>query len=276
MLPAFILVFVIILYPLVIIIQGSFHTGKILKLSYDSSPTLENYKTLLIEGNFIKPLLITFLFIFAVTLITFLVGFISAMILNQNFKGRKIARLFILLPWPVPSSIASLVWIVMFNPVIGVINYLLIKIGILEAPMAWLNFNIPAFLAVTMATSWKGYPFFTLILLAGLQSIPLQLYEAARIDGANWGARLKYITVPSLRSVIAIGIIMRILWILKDFSIIYVMTGGGPSGATETLSLYLYKNAFEYFKMNYASAVGVVILILGITMTTLVLRLRQN
>jgi len=276
MLPAFILVFVIILYPLVIIIQGSFHTGKILKLSYDSSPTLENYKTLLIEGNFIKPLLITFLFIFAVTLITFLVGFISAMILNQNFKGRKIARLFILLPWPVPSSIASLVWIVMFNPVIGVINYLLIKIGILEAPMAWLNFKIPAFLAVTMATSWKGYPFFTLILLAGLQSIPLQLYEAARIDGANWWARLKYITVPSLRSVIAIGIIMRILWILKDFSIIYVMTGGGPSGATETLSLYLYKNAFEYFKMNYASAVGVVILILGITMTTLVLRLRQN
>ena len=273
--PALLLVFAIIMYPLYIIIQGSFYKGTILKLSYDTSPTLENYMTFFAEGNFIRPLVVTLLFIIAVTSITFLVGFVTAIVLNQKFKGRRIARVLTLLPWPVPSSIASLVWIVMLNPTIGIINYLLIQIGILDSPITWLSSEIPAFLAVTLATSWKGYPFFTLILLSGMQSIPLQLYEAAKLDGANWWGRLIHVTLPSLRPVIAIGIIMRILWLLKDFSIIYIMTGGGPRGATETLALHLYKNAFEYFKMNYASAVGVVILVLGGIMTFLVLRMRK-
>ncbi len=215
----------------------------------------------------------TFLYVGIVTSISFFVGLGLALLLNQRFKGRSAARVLFLLPWPVPASIAALMWMMMVDPTVGMLNYLLTNIGLLAKPMSWLSFPIPAFIAVSLATLWKGYPFFTIVLLAGLQAIPEYLYDAASIDGASWWPRLRYITIPGLRPVIAIGLLLQGLWTLRDFSILYVMTKGGPAGATETLALYLYNQAFSYYHMSYAAAVGGVILLISLVMAIIVLRL---
>ena len=273
LLPAIIIAFTIIIYPLFIVLQGSFHGGRILKLSYNSPLTLANYEKFFTRWRFAKPFLVTFLYVGIVTSISFFVGLGLALLLNQRFKGRSAARVLFLLPWPVPASIAALMWMMMVDPTVGMLNYLLTNIGLLAKPMSWLSFPIPAFIAVSLATLWKGYPFFTIVLLAGLQAIPEYLYDAASIDGASWWPRLRYITIPGLRPVIAIGLLLQGLWTLRDFSILYVMTKGGPAGATETLALYLYNQAFSYYHMSYAAAVGGVILLISLVMAIIVLRL---
>ena len=276
MLPTVVIVFTIIIYPLYIVLQGSFHEGKILKLSYDSPLTLANYQRFFSNGRFAQPFLITFLYVVIVTAVSLLVGFASALLLNQRFRGRSAARVLSLLPWPVPASIAALIWLMMIDPAVGVLNYLLTKVEILDRPMPWLAFPVSAFVAVSLATLWKGYPFFTIVLLAGLQAIPEYLYDAASIDGASGWDRLRHITIPGLRPVIAVGVLLQGLWTLRDFSIIFVMTKGGPAGATETLALYLYNNAFSYYHMNYAASVGVVILLISLVMAIITLRLTRT
>jgi len=127
-----------------------------------------------------------------------------------------------------------------------------------------------------LATIWKGYPFFTIVILAGLQNIPVELYDAAGVDGAGWLRRFRHVTLPGLRSVIVIGLLLQGLWSLRDFSIILVMTGGGPAGATETLALYLYNNAFSYFKMGYAASVGVIVLLISLVGAGIALRMSNT
>jgi len=272
LLPAVIVIFSIIIYPLTIVIQGSLHEGRILKFSYDSPLTLANYERFFTGGRFVKPFLVTFLYVGITTSISFLIGFGSALLLSQRFKGRRIARVLSLLPWPVPASIAAVLWMMMVDPTVGVLNHFLTKAGVFAKPIPWLSLPIPAFIAVSITTIWKGYPFFTIILLAGLQAIPVYLYDAAGIDGAGWWQKLRHITIPGLRSVIAMGALLQALWTLRDFSIIYVMTRGGPAQATETLALHLYNQAFSYYHMNYAAAVGIVILLISLAMAVIAIR----
>jgi multiple sugar transport system permease protein len=263
MLPAVIVVLLLVLYPIWMTIMLSFQKVKFFgAVAANTSFTLKNYTKLFASGDFWHSLIITCLYTLIAVAVAFIIGLLTAMMLNQKFAGRRVARVIILLVWPVPAVAVSLMFIWMFDASFGIINYILRSLHLIVGNIAWLSTPTTAFAAVTVTTVWKSYPFFTLMLLAGLQAIPKELYEAADVDGANRFEQFKSITIPALRSVATISLVLNGLWVFRNFDVIYVMTEGGPMRSTETLSVQLYQEAFKYFHISYGSAIGVVSLII--------------
>jgi len=274
LLPAVAVVALVILYPLLMAAQMSFYDVKVFRIArgFTGNPHLRNYVDMLSSPGFWQSLRVTLYYVFWGTLGSFAIGLFTAVLLNQPFRGRFLARVLIVLPWPIPGVVAASIFMWMFNASFGVVNYLLLTLGIVAEPVSWFTQPLPALMAVLAATIWKGYPFFTITLLAGMQSIPGELYEAARVDGASASQQFRFITIPALRNVIGISLVISTLWLFRFFEVIYIMTGGGPSGATETLSIQIYREAFQYFEMSYAAAIGMVTLLLSVIATYLYLR----
>jgi multiple sugar transport system permease protein len=272
--PAVAVVMLVIVYPLIMAAQMSFYDVRVFRpdRGMTGEPGLFNYQDMFANPTFWRSLRITLYYVFWGVLGSFGVGLFTAVLLNQPFRGRSIARVLVVLPWPVPGVVAATIFMWMFNSSFGVFNFLLLRAGIVDAPVQWFTSAIPALIAVVLATIWKGYPFFTISLLAGMQSIPKELYEAARVDGASAIEQFRFITLPALRPVIGIALVIATLWQFRVFDIIFVMTGGGPSGATETLAIQIYREAFQYFQMSYAAAVGMVTLALSVIATLFYLR----
>ena len=272
--PAVAVVLLIILYPLIMAARISFYDVKVFETTKGlaGQPHLWNYQDMFASRQFWRSLRITGYYVFWGTLGSFVIGLFTALLLNLKFRLRFLARILIVLPWPIPGVVAATIFVWMFNSSYGVFNYLLLRTHLISAPIQWFTKPIPALVAVLAATIWKGYPFFTITLLAGMQSIPGELYEAARVDGANPAQQFRFITVPALRPVIGISLVISTLWLFRVFDIIYVMTGGGPSRATETLAIQIYREAFQYFHMGYASAIGMVTLVLSVLVTFVYLR----
>ena len=191
----------------------------------------------------------------------FAIGLLTALLLNRAFPGRRWLRSFILLPWAVPGVIVSIVFLWLLDGSFGVVNALLRQAGWLSTDLAWFANDDTALGAVIVATVWKAYPFFTLTLLAALQAIPATLYEAARVDGATAWQRFRHISWPGIRAAAVLAAILNTLWALREFDIIYVTTGGGPDRATETLAVRIYQEAFAFFRMGTASALGVLTMV---------------
>ncbi|HEX7022902.1 MAG TPA: sugar ABC transporter permease [Trueperaceae bacterium] len=272
--PAAAIVLLVILYPLVMAARISFHDVRVFQAAQgiQGPATIWNYQDMFGSADFWHALKVSLYYVFFGTLGSLAIGLCTALLLNQRFRGRVLARVLLVLPWPIPGVVAALIFMWMFNASYGVINYFLLKLHLVSAPINWFTQPIPALVAVLVATIWKGYPFFTVTLLAGMQSIPGELYEAARVDGANPSQQLRFITLPALRPVIGIGLVISSLWLFRAFEYIFVMTGGGPSRSTETLSIQIYKEAFAYFHMGYAAAVGMVTLVISVLVTLFYLR----
>lgn len=272
--PAVAVVLLIILYPLLMAAQISFYDVGVFRASRGLSgpANLQNYQDMFASPVFWRSLRITFYYVFWGTVGSLAIGIFTALLLNQSFRGRFLARILMVLPWPIPGVVAATIFVWMFNASFGVFNYFLLRLDIIDKPIQWFTQPLPALIAVLVATIWKGYPFFTITLLAGMQSIPSELYEAARVDGANPRQQFQFITLPALRSVMGIALVISTLWLFRVFDIIFVMTGGGPSRSTETLAIQIYREAFQYFHMGYAAAVGMVTLVLSILATLLYLR----
>jgi multiple sugar transport system permease protein len=185
-------------------------------------------------------------------------GLAAALALHHSLVGRGLTRTAALVPWVLPTSALALGWIWIFNDQFGVFNDLLLRAGILSEPFAWLGKPGSAFAAVVLADVWKTTPFLTLLLLAGLQTIPSTLYEAAGLDGASRWQRFRHITLPLLRPMIFIAVLFRALQSFGIFDLVYVMTGGGPGGATETVALYTYRNFMRYLDFGYGAALLVI------------------
>ncbi len=272
--PAIIVVLVVIVYPLLLAGQMSFHEVRIFRVDrgLTGDVGLHNYQDMFANAAFWQSLRVTLQYVLWGVVGSFGIGLFTAVLLNQPFPGRALARVLVVLPWPIPGVVAATIFMWMFNSSFGVINYLLLWVGVIDQPIQWFTQSGPALLAVILATIWKGYPFFTISLLAGMQSIPKELYEAARVDGAGALEQFRFITLPALTPVIGISLIIATLWQFRVFDIIFVMTGGGPSGATETLAIQIYREAFQYFEMSYAAAVGMVTLFLSVVATFIYLR----
>jgi multiple sugar transport system permease protein len=238
--------------------------------------SLQNYRDMFANPAFWRSLRVTLYYVGFGVLGSFGIGLFTAVLLNRPFRGRMLARVLAILPWPVPGVVAATTFVWIFNSSFGVANYFLLRLNIVQEPVQWFTQSVPALIAVIAATIWKGYPFFTVSLLAGMQSIPKELYEAARVDGANAVEQFRFITIPALRPVIAISLVISTLWQFRVFDIIYVMTGGGPSRATETLAIQIYREAFQYFQMSYAAAVGMVTLALSVVATIIYLRVTSK
>jgi multiple sugar transport system permease protein len=200
------------------------------------------------------------MFVLASVLIELVLGLIFAIVLNEKFWGRGFFRAALLIPWAIPIAISSRLWQLIYNYDYGVLNYTILKLGISSAPVNWLGTPFGAFISILIADVWKTTPFLTIILLAGLSAIPNELYQQARIDGANFMKRFYSITLPILRPVLIVAVLFRTIDAVRIFDIVYVLTGGGPGGSTTPLSLYAYRY-YLTGDFGYGSAVSVFVFI---------------
>ncbi len=271
--PAVLLIAAIIVYPLFVSIDLSFQNVGIARLDQPRRPfTLANYERLFSSPDFWNACWVTLKLILVVTSACCVLGLATALLVNNRFRGRSVARLLVAMPWAVPEVIAVVIFAWIFDSSFGLMNWVFLSLGFIDRTINWFSDPDAAFAVVATTMIWKGYPFVSIMSLAGLQSIPEDYYSAARVDGANALQRLRFITLPSLMPVIGVTTVLVMLWIFRDFSIIYVLTGGGPLKATQTLSIMTYEQAFSFFRMGYASAVGVVTLVICVVAAKLTMR----
>ncbi|MGH7056587.1 MAG: carbohydrate ABC transporter permease, partial [Acetobacteraceae bacterium] len=202
----------------------------------------------------------------------FVIGFAEALVLNEIVWGRSLLRGLALLPWVVPQIVIAYLFRFMYNPSVGVFNVILNDLGIIHHFQPWLAHPSTAPAAVVLAYIWNETPFFMLMLLAGLQSIPAEIVEAAVVDGASWLQRLRFITLPHLRRIIAITTILTVIWNFNNFTIIWPMTEGGPANWTLTFAVWVYRQAFQDFNLGYAATIGVLWLLLLLIVTGFYIR----
>jgi multiple sugar transport system permease protein len=183
-------------------------------------------------------------------------GLISAMLLNQRFRGRAIARGIITLPWAFPDVPTVLIFLWILNPSFGVINVLVRALGMEQNPR-WLIDAGWAMPAVIGIATWKAFPFYSLVILAALQTIPHELYEAARVDGASGVQSFRFVTLPSIAPTLTLMSLLAAIFAFRQFALIWLSSGGGPGGATETLVIRMYNTAFRFFDFSYGATLGV-------------------
>lgn len=238
-----------------------------------------NYQRLLVDGRFWQTLSNTTIFtIFSITL-ELLLGMMIALVLNQSFRGRGLVRTVALIPWALPTAVMGLAWAWIFNDQFGVVNDILIRWDLIDTRITWLGDPLRAMVAMIFADVWKTTPFIAIILLAGLQSIPSDLYEAHAIDGATPVQSFREITLPLLMPQIVIALLFRFAQAFGIFDLVQVMTGGGPAGATETVSIYIYATVRRYLDFGYGAALVVVtflLLIAAVLVSAFLLRKSQK
>lgn len=191
-----------------------------------------------------------------------LLGLVAALLLNRDFPWRGLARALVIVPWALPSVVIALMWRWIYDPNVGVLNDVALRLGLLKDAFPWLATPGTALYAVILTLTWQGFPFFTVMILAGLQAIPDSYYEAAALDGANGWQQFRYITLPSLGGVLATAVLLRIIWVANSIDVIFVMTGGGPGYATYTLPLYAFIKARTNLDFGYGSALAVLFTVL--------------
>ncbi|MBT4912688.1 MAG: sugar ABC transporter permease [Gemmatimonadales bacterium] len=260
----------VILYPLISAIY--------LSLFSIYTPTLagewvgvDNYTALLASGDFWNAARNTLIWTVGTLMLQLVFGVAMALLLNQSIVFRSLARSLVLFPYFLSTVVAVLVWRWLFNDLYGILNHVLLIAGLIGAPVNWLGQMPNAMISIILVGAWKYFPFVVIVVLARLQSIPEQLYEAATIDGAGPFQRFTDITLPQLRDVLVVVVLLRAIWDFKEFDLIYLMTGGGPVRATQTLSLLVYEEAFRLNRMGMAStyAVAMMLVLLGFTLVYL-------
>lgn len=199
-------------------------------------------------------------------------GVAFALVLHRRFRGRGALRAMVLLPWALPTAVMALAWAWIFNDAFGVANDLLRRLGVLEHPVAWLGEPGTAMAVLVLADVWKTTPFVALVVLAGLQGIPDNVLEAARVDGLTAWQRFRHVTLPLLAPALLVAVVFRAVQAYGAFDLVYVMTGGGPGGSTETVSLYAFQHYFRYLDFAYGSAVAVQGVLLALLPLALLLR----
>ena len=243
------------IYPLIYSIKVSFQTGS-------GNATLENFTRLVSDQFFLSALLHTFVYAAIALTIEFLIGLSLALLLNEKMRGRSLFRALLLLPMMLPPVVTGVVWRLMLNSNFGALNGTLKGFGINTEALTWTASPKLAMASVIMADVWQWSPFMFLILLAGLQSIPQEPYEAAVIDGSNAWQTFRYVTLPLLKPAILIALLLRTMDLLRVFDHIVILTEGGPGFATETLSIYIYRTAFRFSNFGYAAAMSFVLLLI--------------
>jgi multiple sugar transport system permease protein len=228
---------------------------------------LSNFASLLAREDFQHAFKVTLAYTVGTVTAAFGIGFLVAILLNSAIFARPVARTLLLLPWAIPEVVAVLVFAWMLDFQWGIVNYLLSLTGHFPPKIGWLLSPDLALYAVMAVTAWKDYPLAAVMLLAGLQGISQDLYEAARVDGATSFQEFRHITLPGLRPISAVVFLLLTLYSFKRVALIYIMTAGGPSRSTETLSVLTYLEGFKFFRMGSAAAIGVAMLLVTLVFT---------
>jgi ABC-type sugar transport systems, permease components len=255
-LPAMIFLAVLIAYPLGKVIHDSVFFTHLINKSMTGFAGLANFQKVVGDEHFAEATKNTVLWTVFSVLGEYVMGMLTAVLLNQQFKGRALFRTFVFIPWLVPIIVAGMTWDWMLNPSFGIINYLLVHLNVVKAPIDFLGDVKYAMSTVIFVNIWRSFPYYTISFLSAMQSIPGELNEAAAIDGAGMFKRFFKVTLPQLRSVSLVIVFMHIIWTAINFDFIWVMTQGGPNYATETLPLMIYRYSMQKFDVGAASALS--------------------
>lgn len=262
--PSVIVLLVVIFIPLLWGVYLSITNYDLIKHA-TSSPDLiglANFQRLLAPGSdFWEPFKNTLVYSFVSVFSSLVIGLLAALALNQGLRGLHYLRALVMVPWILPTVVTALLWLWILNPQYGILNFILLGMGLIKEPVSWLinaHLAMPMMILITM---WKSLPYYTVMLLSGLQLVPAELIDAATIDGANQFQRLWYVSLPTMRNVIMVVVLMGTIWGFQQFTIMWTTTQGGPVRATETLALYIYREAFQAYDMGFAASAGLASLI---------------
>jgi multiple sugar transport system permease protein len=255
--PAVITLLILITYPLVYGAYISFFDTNLIT-NWDFVG-FKYYKEIFSNAQFLNRLILTLHYTAWVVAGHFIIGLGLSLILNMKLKGITLFRVILILPWLFPEVVVGLLWKWLFNPLYGLFNSVLMGWGLIDDPVSWLGNEKTAFVAVIIVSIWKGFPMVMMLILAGLQSIPEDVYEAARIDGCNRSKAFRYVTLPSLMPVLLVTLILDTVWWFKHFTMIWILTQGGPGNATNVVSIDIFKQAFEFFNFGKASAMAILV-----------------
>ncbi|MER5631746.1 carbohydrate ABC transporter permease [Streptomyces nitrosporeus] len=272
--PGLALFAAIIFYPLLSALFTGFFEQD-LRLPGREFVGLDNFAYWL-DGDLLDILEQTLVFTVGATLVPFVLGFALALALNTGLKGSGFLRGLFLFPWVIPGVVVSFLWMWIFNANYGVLNGVLMETGIIDESVAWLGRPGTAMLAVIVTKTWASFPWMMVMLLAGLQTVPKELHEAASMDGAGSVRRFFAVTWPQVRGVASIVLLLEFIWNFQHFDTIYVLTGGGPAGTTETFATAVYQTAFKGFDIGRATALGGLWMLLLLLLVAVYLRITER
>jgi multiple sugar transport system permease protein len=275
--PTVLLIVVLMVVPIIMVIGYSFRDNVIVQPDSEFAG-LANYAKVLSDPDFLVALKNTAVFITVSMVAHLVLGLAFAMMLNTKLLSgvtKALFRIVYILPWLFTIAVIAVIWRLLLDPA-GVLNYLLQTLGIVQQGVDWLGDPGTALWVVTFANIWSGYPFFMISLLAGLQGISGDLYEAADVDGASPVQKFLHVTLPQLRPVIISMAVLDLIWTSQQFALIWMMTGGGPLNATEVLSTFTYKQAFSEYEFATASAAAVVVLLLTMVLAFFYVRQQRE
>lgn len=274
LIPAIVAVVLVCLYPIGYVIALSFENYNLLKPAKNGWNGFANYTQIFLNDQiFRRTLLVSIQWALSVVFCQFIVGLLTALVLNAKLRFSKFFRIVLFSPWAVAGVMTAIMWSIMFNSNAGVINDILIRVHIIDEGLAWMSHGTTAFIAACIAAIWRGIPFFAITILAALSGIPKELYESASVDGAGDFRSFRYITLPQIKATIITTTMLRFIWTFNDVDLIYSMTDGGPNNATLTLPVYIMRTSINNLNYGYGAALAVCLLIILVFFTLLYMRL---
>ena len=272
LLPALLVTALVILFPVVQTVWFSLHNYTLYDPDNAKFIGLRNFAAALGDEVFWISLSHSAVWVGGIVSIQLLIGLGAALLLNQSFWWRGVARALVIIPWALPSVIIGLMWTWIYDFNVGVLNDILLRLGVISSPQAWLAQPFTSLACVMLALVWQGFPFFAVMILAGLQTVPAELYEAAEIDGATPWRQFIHVTLPSIAGIVATAVLLRIIWVANSLDVILVMTGGGPGYATHTLPLYAFLRAYTGMEFGYAASLALMLTALLLVIVWLYVR----
>lgn len=275
--PTLVIVFGLTVYPMFYSFWISLHERNLIK-ARNASPFigLANYANVIKDSYFWDSTWRTLYFTVASLVVQVVLGLAMALVLNERFVGRTFLRAVILIPWAIPTIVNGVLWQWIYNANYGALNGLLLQLGLIDDPQLWLGQPLRALNMILIADTWKMLPFYALMFLAALQTIPGDLYESAKIDGANAWWRFTNVTVPFLKPMLLVVLVLRTLQTFRVFDIIYILTQGGPGGGTRVISFYTYEVSFLNLDFGYGAALSFVIGLITLAIALVYIRLLRT
>ncbi len=263
-----------ILYPILQQIRLSFYQQPM--GAAEEWAGLANYSRMLTDPSFWSVVRVSLMYLVGVVVVAIGFALASALMLNRHFRGRTVTRAVMTMPWAFPDVPTVLVFLWMLNPNFGVLNVFALWLPWVESAPNWLMDTRLAFVSVVLITAWKGFPFYSLVILAALQTVPAELSEAARVDGASKVQVFFAVTLPGIMPTLLLLTVLASIFSFKQFTIIWLLTGGGPAGATETIVIRIYNTAFRFYDFSYAAVLGVAGFVMALTVALVFLAAQRR
>jgi ABC-type sugar transport system permease subunit len=275
--PTLVVVFGLTVYPVFYAFWLSLHQRNLIK-ARNATPFigLANYADVIADPYFWDSTRVTLYFTVISLVVQVVLGLGMALVLNERFVGRGLVRALILIPWAIPTIVNGVLWQWIYNANYGALNGLLLQIGLIDKPQLWLGQPTRALNMIILADTWKVLPFYAVMFLAALQTIPSELYESAKVDGANAWWRLVHVTLPFLKPMLVVVLVLRTLQTFRVFDVIYILTQGGPAGGTRVISFYAYEVSFLNLNFGYGAAISFAIGVITLALALGYIRLLRS